>query len=78
VATSRRIELDNWDSSTINLPFSRGAAVFAGPIRVPPVADEAALEVSRTQVEVALNRVTERAYELVDYPAADIKDSRCA
>src|SRR5262249_56009374 len=27
VATSRRIELDTWDRSAINLPFSRGAMV---------------------------------------------------
>jgi hypothetical protein len=66
VATSRRIELGNWDSSTINLPFSRGAAVFAGPIWVPPIVDEAALEASRKQVETALNRLNERAYKLVD------------
>src|SRR6266705_2361509 len=28
VATSRRIELGNWDRSVINLPLSRGAMVF--------------------------------------------------
>ena len=27
VATSRRIELDNWDRTAINLPFGRGAIV---------------------------------------------------
>lgn len=66
VATSRRIQLENWDSSTINLPFSHGAAVFAGPIWVPPTMDKAALEASRKQVETSLNRVTKRAYTLVD------------
>ena len=35
VATSRRIEVDNWDRSDVNLPFSRGAMVFGDPIRVP-------------------------------------------
>jgi lysophospholipid acyltransferase (LPLAT)-like uncharacterized protein len=66
VATSRRIELNNWDSSSINLPFSRGAAVFAGPIRVPCDADPAALEAGRIEVERALNNVTARASQLVD------------
>lgn len=66
VATSRRVELGNWDRSTINLPFSRGAAVFAGPIRVAAGADDAALETCRKQVELGLNEATARAYELAD------------
>ena len=33
-ATSRRIVLDNWDRSEINLPFSRGAIIVGEPIRV--------------------------------------------
>lgn len=65
-ATSRRIELDNWDHSAVNLPFSRGAAVIADPIRVPEGADDAALEAARLSVEHALNSVTVRAYDLVD------------
>ena len=36
VATSRRIVLDNWDRTTINLPFGRGAGVAGAPIHVPP------------------------------------------
>src|SRR4029078_7194945 len=35
VATRRRIVLDNWDRTTINLPFGRGAAVAGGPVSVP-------------------------------------------
>ena len=35
VATRRRIVLDNWDRTTINLPFSRGAGVAGAPIHVP-------------------------------------------
>ena len=35
IATSRRIVLDNWDRTTINLPFGRGAGVAAEPLSVP-------------------------------------------
>ena len=66
VVTSRRIQLNNWDRSAINLPFSRGAIVAGKPIRVPPDADAATLEAARIEVENALNKVTARAYEIVD------------
>jgi lysophospholipid acyltransferase (LPLAT)-like uncharacterized protein len=65
VVTSRRIELDNWDRSAINLPFGRGAMVLGDPIRVPEV-DGAALEVYRKQVEDGVNAVTNRGYQIVD------------
>ena len=66
MATSRRIVLDNWDRSAVNLPFSRGAIVAGAPIRVPSDADDAALEAARCAVENALNAVTARAYQIVD------------
>jgi lysophospholipid acyltransferase (LPLAT)-like uncharacterized protein len=66
IATSRRIELGNWDRSAINLPFSRGAIVLSAPIRVPADADEAALEAARAAVESSLNASTHRAYALAD------------
>jgi lysophospholipid acyltransferase (LPLAT)-like uncharacterized protein len=66
MSSSRRIELDNWDRSTINLPFSRVAMVASDPIRVPADADDAALEIARQTVEETLNRVTARAYQIVD------------
>jgi lysophospholipid acyltransferase (LPLAT)-like uncharacterized protein len=65
VATSRRIEIDNWDRSAINLPFSRGALVGGERIRVPGDADAALLEHLRCKVEAELNAVTARAYALV-------------
>jgi len=71
VATSRRIELSNWDRSAINLPFSRGAMVGGKAIRVAPDADDAALESCRRAVEAELNVVTARAYALVDRSAKD-------
>ncbi len=71
LATSRRIELDNWDRSAINLPFSHGATVVGDPIRVPAEADAPALEQARSALEQALNAATERAYAIVDRrPAA--------
>ena len=66
IASSRRIELKNWDRTAINLPFGRVAMVAGEPITVPPDADKAALETIRQQVERELNRVTARAYEIVD------------
>jgi lysophospholipid acyltransferase (LPLAT)-like uncharacterized protein len=66
VVTSRRIQLNNWDRSAINLPFSRGAIVAGEPISVPGDADDAALETARLKVENTLNAITARAYEIVD------------
>jgi lysophospholipid acyltransferase (LPLAT)-like uncharacterized protein len=65
-ATSRRIVLDNWDRSEINLPFSCGAIVVGEPIRVPTDADAQMLEEARKALELSLNAVTERAHAVVD------------
>ncbi len=66
IATHWRIVLDNWDRSTINLPFSRGAGVVPEPLRVAADADDAALEAARAELENRLNAATRRAYEIVD------------
>ena len=66
IATRRRIVLDNWDHTTVNLPFSRGAGVAGAPIYVPQDADAETLELARRAVEDALNAATSRAYELAD------------
>lgn len=66
IASSRRIELNNWDRSAVNLPFSRIGAVAAEPIFVARDADAATLEAIRQKLESELNRVTARAYELAD------------
>jgi lysophospholipid acyltransferase (LPLAT)-like uncharacterized protein len=68
IATSRRIVLDNWDRTTINLPFGRGAGVVPEPLRVAADADDAALEAARQELENRLNAATRRAYEIVDQP----------
>ena len=66
MASSRRIQLKNWDRSAINLPFSRIALVAGAPITVPRDADTAALEAARQLVQNELNRVTAAAYAIVD------------
>jgi len=66
LASSRRIQLNNWDRSAINLPFSRIALVAGRPITVPRDADNAALEGARQLLESELNRITAIAYDTVD------------
>jgi lysophospholipid acyltransferase (LPLAT)-like uncharacterized protein len=66
IATSRRIEFNNWDRSAMNLPFSRGAIVVTEAIRVPPGAEDSTMEKLRQDVENALNEATKRAYAIVD------------
>jgi len=65
-ATSRRVELANWDRTEVNLPFGRFAIVVGAPIRVLSDADEAAQEIARQAVEAGLNAATARAHALVD------------
>jgi lysophospholipid acyltransferase (LPLAT)-like uncharacterized protein len=66
VATSRRITLENWDRSAVNLPFGTIAIVVGEPVRVPSDADEAMLEECRLAVEQRLKQATARAYAIVD------------
>jgi lysophospholipid acyltransferase (LPLAT)-like uncharacterized protein len=66
IATQRRITFDNWDHTTVNLPFGRGAGVGGALIHVPADADEARLELARRALEESLNAITARAYEIVD------------
>jgi lysophospholipid acyltransferase (LPLAT)-like uncharacterized protein len=62
MATSRFIRLNNWDRTTINLPFGRGALVGGDIIVVPPDADADKMEQLRAQLEATLNDATRRAY----------------
>ncbi len=68
MATSRFIRLNNWDRTTINLPFGKGALVGIETIWVPPDADTEAMEKIRAHVEAILNEATRRAYALVGRP----------
>ncbi len=70
MVTSRFIRLKNWDSTTINLPFGRGAVVGIEPVHVPPDADAETMEKLRLQVETYLNEATRRAYAAVGRPEA--------
>ena len=69
--TSRRIELNNWDRSSVSLPFGRRTVVAMDPIYVAADADEAALEAARLAVETALNEATRRAQSLADQSRGD-------
>jgi lysophospholipid acyltransferase (LPLAT)-like uncharacterized protein len=68
MATSRFIRLNNWDHTTINLPFGRGALVGGEVINVPADADSGTMETLRQQLEAVLNDVTRRAYAQVGRP----------
>jgi lysophospholipid acyltransferase (LPLAT)-like uncharacterized protein len=68
MATSRFIRLNNWDRTTINLPFGRGALVGIEPVIVPPDADAETMEKLRLKLEATLNEATRRAYAQVGRP----------
>jgi lysophospholipid acyltransferase (LPLAT)-like uncharacterized protein len=68
MVTSRFIRLNNWDRTTINLPFGRGAVVGIDAVYVPPDADGETMEKLRLQVETYLNEASRRAYAQVGRP----------
>jgi lysophospholipid acyltransferase (LPLAT)-like uncharacterized protein len=72
MVTSRYIRLKNWDSTTINLPFGRGAVVGIDSVTVPPDADAETMEKLRQQVETYLNEATRLAYAMVGRPEGDL------
>ena len=76
VATSRRIQMDNWDRSVINLPFGRFAIAIGEPIRVAGDAGDDTLENARRQVEDRLNATTEKVHAMVDGSAKDWRRHR--
>ena len=72
MVTSRYIRLKNWDSTTINLPFGRGAVVGIDAVEVPPDADAETMEKLRLQVETYLKEATRLAYAKVGRPEGAI------
>jgi lysophospholipid acyltransferase (LPLAT)-like uncharacterized protein len=68
MATSRFLKLNNWDRTTINLPFGQGALVGIEEIFVPADADSATMESLRAKLEATLNEATRRAYAQVGRP----------
>jgi hypothetical protein len=57
------------------LPFGRAAVVLGDLIRVPPDADDAAMEAGRVAVEQGLDEAHRRAYAMVGAtdPGADLR-----
>lgn len=72
VVTSRRITLNTWNTFTINLPFSKLGIVVGDPIAISRDLDEEGAQAARQAVEDGLNKVTERAYELVGSSARKV------
>lgn len=72
MVTSRFVRLKNWDRTTINLPFGRGAVTGVDAIFVPPDADAETMEKCRLQLESYLNEAVRRAYAMVGRPEAGI------
>ena len=72
MVTSRFIRLKNWDRTTINLPFGRGAVTGIDVVIVPPDADAETMEKCRLQLESYLNEAARRAYAMVGRPEAGI------
>jgi lysophospholipid acyltransferase (LPLAT)-like uncharacterized protein len=72
MVTSRFVRLKNWDRTTINLPFGKGALVGIDTVFVPPDADSETMERLRLQVEAHLNEATRRAYAKVGRPEAGV------
>jgi lysophospholipid acyltransferase (LPLAT)-like uncharacterized protein len=68
MATSRYIRLNNWDNTTINLPFGRGSLMGIQEVHVPPDADAETMEKLRQELEGYLNEATRRAYARVGRP----------
>ena len=68
MATSRFLRLKNWDRTTINLPFGRGALVGGEIIMVPSDAGAQTMEELRARLEATLNDATVRAYAQVGCP----------
>jgi lysophospholipid acyltransferase (LPLAT)-like uncharacterized protein len=68
MATSRYIRLNNWDRTTINLPFGRGALIGVEEVYVPSDADAEKMEELRLRLEAILNEATRRAYAMIGRP----------
>ena len=78
IATHNRMNFNSWDRATMPLPFGRGAQIIGAPLFVARDADAAALEAARLALEVELDRLQARAYDLVrrNDPGAGLAASR--
>lgn len=73
VTTSRAIQFDNWDHSTMGLPFGRCAIVAGEMLTVPSDANEDLMESLRAELETRIEKATRRAYEIVGRTDAGAK-----
>jgi lysophospholipid acyltransferase (LPLAT)-like uncharacterized protein len=67
IATSRRVVMGSWDKASLDLPFGKGGAVAAEPVRVAKNASDEELEAARKLVETRLNEATARAEALAGH-----------
>jgi lysophospholipid acyltransferase (LPLAT)-like uncharacterized protein len=65
VVTKNRKDFQNWDRSSIGLPFGKGAIVVGKPIFVPRNATPVEIETARLAVQDELDAVHARAYALI-------------
>lgn len=70
IATRNRRLAKSWDRASIHLPFGPAAMVVGDGVHVAADADDAALDAARLVVQERLNKITERAEELVGRPPA--------
>jgi lysophospholipid acyltransferase (LPLAT)-like uncharacterized protein len=75
-ATDRCRTFKSWDRFVLPFPFGRGIYVWGEPLRVPPHADEAAMEQARQALEAELNRITAQADSLVERVVASTDEPR--
>lgn len=69
VASSRRWVLPkSWDRTTINGPFGKSAIVVGKLVHVDAEGGDAAIEKARGELQLELDRITERAYALTGKP----------
>ena len=78
LVTSRKLTVQNWDRTTIGLPFGEAVLAIGEPVRVPRDADEAAMEAARRAVQAGLDEVHGRAYALLGKqdPGAELRDAK--
>ena len=62
VATTHRIDLNNWDRTSLCLPFGRGAIAVGEPIRIAREADADTQEEIRLKLERDLDAMHDAAY----------------
>ena len=67
IASSRRRTLNNWDRSSVNLPFSHIVGVAGDPIFVSRDAEGSRLETIRMVLQNSLNAITKQAYAAADF-----------